>query len=343
MLKKILLFITTIVLSLPPIVLYQIYVAVDKSSAIIKTIDIRRGMGLTEIANLLKSEGVIHSAVAFEILTICEKSQDKIKAGEYEISPALTMAEILTKLVEGDYIKISFTIPEGYNIFQIADLLAEKKFVNKERFIRLTQDENFISTLGIKATTLEGYLFPETYCIFKGAKEEEIITMMVSQLKSVITSEDMEQARQIGLSFHQVLTLASIIEKETKLSEERYLISAVFHNRLKQHIPLKSDPTVIYALLPDFDGDLKKEDLKVNSPYNTYRNKGLPPGPIASPGLNSIKATLYPPKVNYLYFVSMNNGAHKFSSTLKEHNKAVLKYQHQDKDRKGFNDLKEES
>lgn len=327
MIKKILLFIVTLSLFLPMIVLYQIYVPVDRLSQMVKTIDIRRGDGLKKIAKLLKDEGVIRDAISFEILTIWEKSQHKIKAGEYEISPALTMPEILTKLVQGDYIKTSFTIPEGYNIFQITDLLAAKKFVYRDRFIKLTQNKEFISTLGIDAESLEGYLFPETYSIFKGAKEEEIISMMVSQLKKKITPQDEEQTKRLGLSFHQILTLASIIEKETKLSEERPLVSAVFHNRLKENIPLMCDPTVIYALQPDFDGNLTKENLKINSPYNTYRNKGLPPGPIASPGLNSIKAALYPARVDYLYFVSMNNGAHKFSTTLQEHNKATLKYQ----------------
>lgn len=311
------------------IVLYQIYVPVDRLSQMVKTIDIRRGDGLKKIAKLLKDEGVIRDAISFEILTIWEKSQHKIKAGEYEISPALTMPEILTKLVQGDYIKTSFTIPEGYNISQITDLLAAKKFVYRDRFIKLTHDKEFISTLGIDAESLEGYLFPETYSIFKGAKEEEIIGMMVSELKKKITPQDEEQIKRLGFSFHQILTLASIIEKETKLSEERPLVSAVFHNRLKENMPLMSDPTVIYALQPDFDGNLTKEDLKTNSPYNTYRNKGLPPGPIASPGLNSIKSALYPAGVDYLYFVSMNNGAHKFSTNLKEHNEATLKYQHQ--------------
>jgi UPF0755 protein len=321
------LFIFIIVLFLTIIVLYQVYVPVDKSSNDTKIVDIRRGIGLKEIAKILKDNGLIHNEFTFELLTKLKKSQHNIKAGEYKFSPGMNSIEILSKLVRGDYIKTSFTIPEGYNILQIADLLSKKGYVNRERFIRLTKDKDFISQLGIDAPTLEGYLFPETYYIFKGAKEEEIIRIMISQLNDVITHEDKEQAKRLGLSFHQILTLASIIEKETKVAHERHLVSAVFHNRLKENIPLESDPTVIYALLPDFDGNLTKEDLKIDSIYNTYRNRGLPPTPIASPGLASIKAALYPAKVDYLYFVSMNNGTHKFSTTLKEHNRAVLKYQ----------------
>ncbi len=329
MIKKILFFIFILALALSILILYQIYVPVDKSFTGVKTIDIRKGDGLKKIAELLEAEGVIQNAIAFELLTIWEKSQHKIKAGEYELSPSMNMPEILAKLVQGEYIKVSFTIPEGYNIFQIADLLAQKRFVDRERFIRLTKDKEFISKLGIDAPTLEGYLFPETYCLFKGAKEEEIIEMMVSQLRKVIMPEDIEQAKALGFSFHQMLTLASLIEKEARLPEERHLVSAVFHNRLKENIPLESDPTVIYALLPEFNGDLTKKDLEVDSFYNTYRNRGLPIGPIANPGLSAIKSALYPARVDYLYFVSMNNGSHKFSSTLKEHNQSVFKYQRQ--------------
>jgi len=328
MIKRILLFIFTLALFLPIIVLYYIYVPVDKSSTMTKIVDIRKGIGLREIAKILKTEELIHNELTFELIAKLKESQHKIKAGEYELSPAMNSLEILSKLVRWEECrKTSFTIPEGYNILQIAEHLSRKGYVNKERFIKLTHDKNFISDLGIDAISLEGYLFPETYYIFKGAKEEEIIRIMVSQLKNVITPEDEEQAKRLGFSFHQVLTLASIIEKETKLAEERHIVSSVFHNRLKENVPLKSDPTVIYALLPNFDGNLTKEDLKINSPYNTYQNRGLPPTPIASPGLDAIKAALYPAAVDYLYFVSMNNGKHKFSTTLQEHNMAVLKYQ----------------
>ncbi|MEW6620068.1 MAG: endolytic transglycosylase MltG [bacterium] len=327
MIKKILLFILTIILVLPIIVFYQIYVPVNKSSSVIKTVNIRKGIGLKEITKVLRAEGVIRDALVFEWLIRVIKFADKIKAGEYELTPAMNMPEIISKLVRGDCLKTCFAVPEGYNIFQIADLLAKKGFVNRERFIQITKDEKFIFNLGIYAQSLEGYLFPETYYILKGTTEEEIIRLMVSQLNKVITSEDKDQASQIGLSFHRVLTLASIIEKETKAVSERHLISAVFHNRLKTGMPLKSDPTVIYALGERFNGNLKKEDLKIDSPYNTYRYKGLPPGPIANPGLSAIKSALYPARVDYLYFVSMNNGMHKFSTTLKEHNEAVLKYQ----------------
>lgn len=327
MIKKILWFALILIIFLPIIILYQIYVPVDKSSTTSITIDIQRGMGLKEVASLLWNKGLIRDGFTFELLTIFKKLQGEIKAGEYALSPSLTMPQILSELVNGNYLKSHLTIPEGYNLYQIAELLAKKGFGNKERFIRLTQDKEFISNLGISANTLEGYLFPETYCFFKGVKEEETIKIMVAQLRKVITPEDENQARNLGLSFHQILTLASMIEKETSDSEERRLVSAVFHNRLKADIPLESDPTVIYAFLPDFDGNLKRKDLFIDSPYNTYKHKGIPPGPIANPGLKAIEAALHPAPVDYLYFVAMNNGKHKFSTKRKEHKEAVLKYQ----------------
>ncbi|MFH1563688.1 MAG: endolytic transglycosylase MltG [Nitrospirota bacterium] len=327
MVKKILWFVLILILFLPTIILYQVYVPIDESSTTTITINIQRGMGLKEIARLLHDEGIIRDGFAFELVTTFKKVQSEIKAGEYALSPSLNMLQILSELVNGNYLKSHITIPEGYNIYQIAELLAKKGFGNKERFIRLTQDKEFISRLGISANTLEGYLFPETYCLFKGAKEEEIIKIMVAQLRKVITPEDENQARSLGLSFHQILTLASIIEKETSDDEERRLVSAVFHNRLKANISLESDPTVIYALLPDFDGNLKRDDLFIDSPYNTYKYKGIPSGPIASPGLKAIEAALHPAPVDYLYFVAMNNGKHKFSTHRREHKEAVLKYQ----------------
>jgi UPF0755 protein len=183
-----------------------------------------------------------------------------------------------------------------------------------------------IKTVGVEANSLEGYLFPDTYRLDKTMPEEAIIKKMVSRFWEIFNVDLQNRSRELGFSYHQVVTLASIIEKETGAEEERRLISAVFHNRLKRKELLQSDPTVIYAV-KDFDGNLTREDLKLDSRYNTYRYAGLPPGPIANPGRASLIAALHPAEVDYLYFVSKNDRTHEFSSDLKQHNAAVRKYQ----------------
>jgi UPF0755 protein len=209
---------------------------------------------------------------------------------------------------------------------ELAQDFAQRGVADPEDLIRLAHDREFIRSLAIEASSLEGYLFPDTYRFARRTKPKEILTEMVQGLRRVLTPELRQRAQEIHMSLHQVLTLASVIEKETGATEEREFISAVFHNRLKRGIPLQSDPTVIYGL-ESFDGNLRRRDLDSKSPYNTYRVRGLPPGPIANPGLGSIRAALYPAPTRHLYFVSRNNGTHQFSSTLAEHNQAVDKYQ----------------
>jgi UPF0755 protein len=188
------------------------------------------------------------------------------------------------------------------------------------------EDPGLINRFGINAPSMEGYLFPETYFFPKHLGGEEIIQTMVSRFEKTFPLEWRERAKTLNLTEHEVVTLASIIEKETGKGDERNLISAVFHNRIKRGMPLQSDPTVIYAL-PNFNGNLTRKHLSYLSPYNTYRVRGRPPGPIANPGTQSIEAALYPADVNYFYFVSKNDGSHYFSKTLGEHNRAVQLYQ----------------
>lgn len=209
---------------------------------------------------------------------------------------------------------------------QIADLLAQQQITDRVEFLRLTKDAAFIKGLGIAADTLEGYLYPDTYKFPRPSAAKDVVRAMVDQLGQVFNEELRSRAKDLHLTQHEVLTLASVIEKETGAGDERPQISSVFHNRLKKRIPLQSDPTVIYGLT-NFDGNLHKKDLSHPSPYNTYRWTGLPPGPIANPGAHSIRAALYPVPSAYLYFVSKNDGTHQFSATLMEHNKAVEKYQ----------------
>ena len=276
----------------------------------------------------MKGEQLIRSRWAFLWLGKTRDIDRKIRPGEYELDASLSSQEILAKLLSGRVVLHPVTIPEGYNLAQIADVLSTQQVTDAKEFTKLVRDRAFIATLGIEADSLEGYLFPETYSFPRGTKAREVIKAMVDGLHRVWSAEMQEQAARMRLSLHQVLTLASVIEKETGSKEERELIAAVFHNRLRKKIPLQSDPTVIYGL-PAFDGNIHKRDLSILSPYNTYRVQGLPPGPIASPGAHSLRAALFPAQASYLYFVSRNDGTHQFSSTLTEHNQAVEKYQKQ--------------
>ncbi len=280
------------------------------------------------MAALLKNEQLIRSRSAFLLLGKTRAIDRKIRPGEYELDASMSPQDILTKLLAGRVVLHPVTIPEGYSLTQIAEVLAAQQVTDTKEFTKLVRDRAFISTLGIEADSLEGYLFPETYSFAKGTKAREVIRAMVDGLHRVWGAELQEQAARMKMSLHQVLTLASVIEKETGAKDERELIAAVFHNRLRKKIPLQSDPTVIYGL-PAFDGNIHKRDLSVMSPYNTYRVQGLPPGPIASPGAHSLRAALFPAQASYLYFVSRNDGTHQFSSTLAEHNQAVEKYQKQ--------------
>ncbi|MFO0707289.1 MAG: endolytic transglycosylase MltG [Nitrospira sp.] len=293
-----------------------------------KVVVIPEGSTFQHVAGLLERERLIKSRSAFVLLGKAHEADRKIRPGEYELNPSMAPADILTKLMAGRVVLHSVTIPEGYTMVQIADVLAQQQLTDRDEFLRLTKDKAFIKSLGITADTLEGYLYPDTYRFPKPTSAKDVIRTMVEQLNQVFTPEWQARAKDIHLTMHQVLTLASVIEKETGAGAERPQISSVFHNRLQKKIPLQSDPTVIYGL-PNFDGNLHKKDLSNPSPYNTYRWAGLPPGPIASPGAESIKATLYPVVSSYLYFVSKNDGTHQFSATLVDHNKAVEKYQKQ--------------
>jgi UPF0755 protein len=291
-----------------------------------KVVVIPDGATFQYVAALLERERLIKSRSAFVILGKSQSADRKIHAGEYELNPGMTPAEILSKLLNGQVLLHPLTIPEGLTITQIADVVSQQGLTDRAEFLRLAKDQAFIASLGIKAETLEGYLYPNTYKFPRVVKAREVLVAMVEQLRKVVGPDLLARMLELKMTMHEVLTLASVIEKETGANGERSEISAVFHNRLKKHIPLQSDPTVIYGL-PSFDGNLRKKDLSNPSPYNTYRVKGLPPGPIANPGIQAIRATLYPSNSRSLYFVSRNDGTHKFSATLMEHNQAVEKYQ----------------
>lgn len=287
---------------------------------------IQEGTPFSLVVERLYEKGIIRSLWAMRWLAWVKGVDRKIIPGEYEFVEGIEPSAILDKLVSGQVIQHAITIPEGYTTIQIADLLHEKQIVNRQAFLKAVGNSEFIRNLELQVSHLEGYLFPDTYFLTRPMTAEAVIKRLVERMKQTLTVELLARADEIGMTTHEVLTLASVIEKETGKPEERGLISGVFHNRLKRNIPLQSDPTVIYAL-EMYDGNLRKRDLSVKSPYNTYRIKGLPPGPIANPGEAAIRAALYPVPTNFLYFVSRNDGSHKFSATLAEHNSAVKKYQ----------------
>ena len=281
---------------------------------------------LAGIQNILAENGVIPPGRGFYFLARVSRLSQRLQAGEYLFSPGQTPDQILRVLAAGSTVRWSVTIPEGANIYQLADILAEGGWGERDLFLELVRDPDILARHGVRAASLEGYLFPDTYQLLRGQNPREIIGLMVERGRQVRQELGDLRDNALGLSPHEVLTLASIVEKETAAPEERPLIAQVFLNRLQQSMRLQTDPTVIYGLA-DFDGNLTRKDLETPSPYNTYLINGLPPGPIANPGRAAPAAVLHPASESYLYFVSKNDGTHYFSRDLAEHNRAVLKYQ----------------
>ncbi|MDO9515317.1 MAG: endolytic transglycosylase MltG [Syntrophales bacterium] len=290
------------------------------------TVEIPRGISFDKTANILEEAGLLRHKKGFYLLAFVTGASKHIQAGEYDLRSSMSPMTVLERLVKGKVKEYPVFIPEGFTLLRIATRLENQGLADRDLFISLASDSRLLSSLGIEGESAEGYLFPDTHTLNKSMGEEVIIRFMVRQFRKVMTPGMLERADELGLTEDEVVTLASIIEKEGGPKEEKLLVSAVFHNRLKKGMRLQSDPTVIYDI-EDFDGNLRKTDLQRKTPYNTYRIQGLPPGPICNPGREAIEAALYPAPVNFLYFVSKNNGSHHFSSNLMDHNRAVLKYQ----------------
>ncbi len=281
---------------------------------------------LAGIERILAENGVIPPGRGFYVLARISRLSQRLQAGEYRFSPGQTPYHILRALAAGATVRWSVTIPEGSNIYQLADILSQGGWGERELFLDLVRDPEILARQGVRAASLEGYLFPDTYQLVRGQNPREIIALMLERGRQVRQELGDLRDNPLGLTPHEVLTLASIVEKETGAPEERPLIAQVFFNRLRQGMRLQTDPTVIYGLA-DFNGNLTRKDLQTPTPYNTYLINGLPPGPIANPGRAAIVAVLQPAPASYLYFVSKNDGTHYFSNDLAEHNRAVLKYQ----------------
>jgi UPF0755 protein len=284
------------------------------------------GQRFSVIADNLQQAGIVNNPNKFKLLARITGRDRRVKAGQYQLSPAMTPNEILDRIVIGKVALRRMTIPEGYSLPQIAGVVETAGFTTASKFMEKAEDADFARSMGLNAETFEGYLFPDTYRFPLDETPDKIVSTMAGRFWAVFKEEWRQQAHRLGLSIHQVVTLASIIEKETGEASERPIISSVFHNRLKKNMRLESDPTVIYDI-QDFDGNLTRKHLNADSLYNTYRIRGLPPGPIASPGAKALEAALFPADTPYLYFVSKKDGTHAFSTNLRDHNRAVGKYQ----------------
>ena len=289
-------------------------------------INVRPGQTLRTTADILRQANLIKSRLKFILISRIKGLDKHLKAGEYLLSAAMPPRQILEIMVKGEVNLHKLTVPEGYSIPQIAVLVENTNFGSKIDFIKTATDTVLASKNGIVAATFEGYLFPDTYFFPREVAMEQIISAMVNRFWSVFTTEWKVRAKDLGFTVHQIVTLASIIEKETGAAFERPIISSVFHNRLKKKMRLESDPTVIYGI-KNFDGNLTRKHLNTHTPYNTYKIRGLPAGPIANPGRASLEAALYPERSVFIYFVSKKDNTHYFSTNLKEHNQAVRKYQ----------------
>lgn len=283
------------------------------------------------VAEMLEDKGLIKSSLAFRVYSRYKGLDGKIKTGEYQLSATMSTPEIINIIIQANQIYNTFTVPEGYTVEQVAELLYQQGDVDKEKFLHLCKEGDFDypflpkKQAGIRYA-LEGYLFPDTYSITRNDDEKSIITMMLERFVFKTGNLDFEQkAKSQGLTVHDAVTLAAMIEREARVEQDRPLISGVIYNRLEFGMPLQIDATVLYAL-GEHKEILLYEDLNIESPYNTYYVNTLPVGPIANPGLSSLQAAVEPENNNYLYYVAKPDGSHAFSRTLNEHNRNKAKY-----------------
>jgi len=302
------------------------------------TLLVKRGILPSSLSKDLQEAGAITDSLKFYRLGVFLRKWEKLKAGEYELSPGMTPLEVFDRLSSGISVAHRLTFPEGSNMFQVGDALEKSALTTQSEFVFLCRDKELIQKLGFKdplPPSLEGYLYPETYHFNRTMSTEDMIRTMVKGFNGTWTPAYTAKAKKAGMTRHEIITLASIVEKETGVPEERPRISSVFHNRLKKGMRIESDPTTIYGIWETFDGNLRKKHLSEKNSYNTYRLRGLPIGPIANPGREAILAALEPEESPYFYFVSRNDGTHVFSKTFEDHKRAVKNFQVNQAARKG--------
>lgn len=289
-----------------------------------RTIEIPLHQGVAGVARQLQDEGIVRSRLAFILLAAVTGKARSLKAGEYLVPRDESALGVLALLASGRVVQHHVVLPEGHSLAELARLLEAERLATVPEVLRAAQDPAFLLSQGIAAESVEGYLFPDTYQLVRGMTPEEILARMVGRMRERM-SPILAEIRAREITVHAALTLASIIEREAVDPSEMPLISAVFWNRMRRDMPLQADPTVQYAVGRERQR-LTREDLQADSPYNTYRRPGLPPGPIGNPGLAAIRAAISPAPVGYLYFVAADDRRHHFSTTLEEHNAAVARY-----------------
>ncbi|MBI4484784.1 MAG: endolytic transglycosylase MltG, partial [Acidobacteria bacterium] len=292
-------------------------------------VEIPSGIGPRAIGERLIATGVVRDEPTYRAALWLSGDATRLKAGEYRFDQPMTAAQVIDKIVRGDVYVVNVTFREGLTIGEMAKVFEAQGLGQASAFVDAARDPAPIRALDPAARDLEGYLFPETYSLPRRTDAAQLVRLMVERFMRVFDAGLRQAAEKRGLSVRQAVSLASLVEKETARSEERPLVAAVYANRLRLGMPLQCDPTVIYALqlAGRYRGNIRKEDLTIDSPYNTYRYPGLPPGPIAAPGRGSLEAAVNPADVDFLYFVSRNDGSHEFARSLAEHNRNVQKYQ----------------
>lgn len=292
------------------------------------SVNIPHGTSLGGIKDILIRESLVRNDIRFELLALMQGCANSLKAGHYSFIAGSTPLEILRSLEDGDIISHNLTIPEGYTIKQIGRLLEERFAYNQEKFQELCRDRELIKSLGLEVKGLEGYLFPDTYQLTAGVPMKALIRKMVQRFQEVYKELSPGEKDRVTGEFtrHEIVTMASIVEKETAVPAERPLVASVLINRLQRNMLLQVDPTVIYGI-DKFKGSLSTADLLKDSPYNSYLNKGLPPGPICNPGRPALAAALKPADTSFLYFVARGDGSHEFSINLRDHIDAVNRFQ----------------
>lgn len=289
-------------------------------------IRIPNGSSVAAISALLEEQGVIRSAKLFKILYWLTLADRTLKAGTFRIPQHASMKQTMLILYKGIEVLYPVTIAEGLTIKETITVLVREGIGTETEYQAIVRDQEFLRELGIDAGSFEGFWFPETYNVLKGITPRQMVTLMVRRFQTVFEPEWLSAQDTEHLTKLQIVTLASLIEKEAARAEERPLVSRVYRNRLAAKMLLQCDPTVIYAL-PNFNGNITKADLQIDSPYNTYRYRGLPPGPICNPSQGSLQAALFPADGDWLYFVARKDGTHEFNVTLEEHNRAVYRHQ----------------
>lgn len=309
------------------LVTYGVVIArpVSTGSGLTQVIVVEPGMTTQEIGELLYNKGLIKNVLAFRIVAKIEGMENSLQAGEYQFAPDMTVQKIVSILARGETVFKQLVIPEGFTVDQVAELIETSKLGSAAKFKQLARDYApyaYMETSGPVKYKAEGFIFPETYRVTKGMTEEQLLAMLVSQFDKSLTSAMRGRFNELGITMRQAIILASLVEKEARIEKDRPIIAAVFQNRLKRDMPLQSCATIQYILgYPK--PDLTIKDTELPSPYNTYQNMGLPPGPVANPGAAAIKAVLYPEQTNYLYFVADKNGAHIFSESYDQHLTAI--------------------